>query len=90
MKLPSVYANRIDKRIDNNDSFYHNDRVSINPYRLKDYFDKKGYANKLFVELDTSEGKSKERLILCKDDYVININNKKIYFDDIKDFRIIK
>ena len=96
MKLPSVFANKIDKVIKNNDDYYRGDYesktelVNKNSYDLKNYFDKNGYARKLLVEIRTKEGMSLEKLILCKDKYVINIDNKKIYFDDILDFEIKK
>ena len=41
MKLPSVFANKIDKVIKNNDEYFHGDReikVKKNPYDLKKYF----------------------------------------------------
>ena len=92
MKLPSVYANKIDKVIKNNEDYYHADRGEKTSKKdineLKKYFDRNGYANKLVVNLTTKNGKSVEKLILCKENYVVNINNKKIYFNDIIDFEV--
>ena len=55
MKLPNVFANKIDKKINNNDEYYYNNvREVIEPKDLnglKRYFDKNGYANKLVVKL---------------------------------------
>jgi len=97
MKLPSVFANKIDKVIHNNEDYYHNkdsrDNVVFennNSESLKKYFDENGYARKLLVNMRTKDGISLERLILCKDDYVINIDNKRIYFKDIIDYEIKK
>ena len=90
MKLPSVYANKIDKVIRNNDEYFKGDRTTTkkDSVELKKYFDRNGYANKLSVMLTLKDGKRLEKLILCKDDYVININNQRIYFKDIIDYEI--
>lgn len=91
MKLPNVFANKIDKTIKNNEDFFHGDRNNVkrkNPEDLKKYFDKTGYANKLLVNIRTKDGESLKKLILCKDNYVIDINNSKIYFNDIIDYEV--
>ena len=93
MKLPSVYANRIDKKINNNDEYYRNnvrDEVEVSDLNvLKRYFDKNGYANKLVVKLYYRDNKnSMEKLILCREDYFVNIDNKRIYFKDIVNYEI--
>ena len=91
MKLPNVFANKIDKAIKNNEDFFHGDRNNVkrkNPEDLKKYFDKTGYANKLLVNIRTKDGESLKKLILCKDNYVIDINNTKIYFNDIIDYEV--
>lgn len=93
MKLPSVYANRIDKKINNNDEYYRNnvrDEVEVKDLNvLKRYFDKNGYANKLVVKLYYRDNKnSMEKLILCREDYFVNIDNKRIYFKDIVNYEI--
>lgn len=91
MKLPNVFANKIDKVIKNNEDFFHGDRNTVklkNPEDLKKYFDKTGYANKLLVNIRTKDGESLKKLILCKDNYVIDINNTKIYFNDIIDYEV--
>lgn len=92
MKLPSVYANKIDKVIKNNDDFYRSDikdkRKDVRD--LRKYFDHNGYANKFNVVIKSVDGTREERLILYKDDYFVNINNKRIYFKDIIDYEIKK
>ena len=57
---------------------------------LKSCFDSRGYANKLNVEIETKGGRRNEKLILCLKDCFVNIDNKKIYFDDIVDYEIKK
>jgi hypothetical protein len=94
MKLPSVYANKIDKTINNNVEVFRNNGTSnyVNKdlFELKECFDSSGYANKLNVLIETKEGKSLERLVLCLKDCFVNIYNKKIYFKDIVNYEIKK
>lgn len=91
MKLPSVYANKIDKVIKNNTEYYRGDKEIKKDLReLKNCFDSRGYANRLVVDIETVNGVRTEKLILCKNNYFININNEKIYFDDIVNYTIKK
>lgn len=92
MKLPSVYANKIDKVIKNNTEYYKEDRNSkvVDLSKLRGMFDNKGFANKLEVFIDTGDGLRLEKLVLCKVNYFVNINNKKIYFKDIVNYEIKK
>lgn len=89
--LPSVYANKIDYDLKNNEDYYYGTREnqhSKDLTLLKKYFDKSGYANKLNVLIKTKNGNKLEKLILCKDSYFVNINNEKISFEDILDYQI--
>ena len=91
MKLPSVYANKIDKEIKNNTEYVHNDRVIKKDLStLKKEFDNNGYVNRLKVLIRTKDGSREEKLVLCKDNYFVDINNEKIYFDEILDYDIKK
>ena len=91
MKLPNVYANKIDKDIKNNTEFVYNERTTHKDIGdLKKEFDHNGYVNRLNVLITTKNGSKNEKLVLCKDNYFININNEKIYFDDIIDYQIKK
>lgn len=93
MKLPSVYANKIDKDINNNVEVFRNNNVKREKNdltKLIGCFDEKGYANRLNVIIETKEGKSLEKLVLCLNNCFVNIYNKKIYFDDIIDYEIKK
>lgn len=90
MKLPSVFANNIDNRHDNNESYYYNkgETPKKDVRELKKYFDKSGFANKLDVELTTKKGRSREKLILYRDGVFINIKNERIPGTDIIDYEI--
>lgn len=93
MKLPSVYANRIEKDINNNVSYYHGDRASLSKdlRELKSMFDGRGYANRIRVKFEMLDGRIREdKLVLCKSNCFVNLNNEKIYFKDIKNYEVIK
>jgi len=93
MKLPSVYANKIEKTIKNNDEYFRGDvGVKVKDLReLKSKFDGRGYVNRLSVYLKLKDGRQiEEKLVLVKNDYFINLNNEKIYFDNIIDYEIKK
>lgn len=89
--LPRVYANKIEKEIKNNNDYFRGSRsekIRNVVGDLQKYFDSNGYANKLNVLLKTKNGDRKEKLILMKDNYFVNINNQRIYFDDILYFEL--
>ena len=91
MKLPSVYANKIDKDIRNNDEVFRNDgNVKRRDVReLIRFFDRSGYAERLNVKLVYKDNSSSvERLVLYKNNYFINLDNKKISLSDVIDFEI--
>ncbi len=91
MKLPSVYANRIDKSINNNSDFFRSrDDGKCDLSKLKALFDSRGFGDRIFVEIKTKEKTSNEKLVLCKYNYFVTIDNRKIYFDDIVDYKIKK
>lgn len=91
MKLPSVYANKIDRDIDNNAEYFRCSGVNKKDLTiLKALFDNRGYADRIRVEINTKSGKKLEKLVLCKSNYFVNIDNKKIFFDDIIDYQIKK
>lgn len=91
MKLPSVYANKIDKNIRNNDEVFRNDsNVKRRDVReLIRFFDRSGYAERLNVKLVYKDNSSSvERLVLYKNNYFINLDNKRISLNDVIDFEI--
>lgn len=91
MELPKVYANMIDKKINNNVNLYRSDNKSaVDLYKLRNLFDRNGFVDRVEVDIKGKDGWSSEKLVLMKSDYFININNKKIFFDDIVDYKIKK
>lgn len=93
MKLPSVYANKIEKNIKNNEDYFRKDKTTkVKDLReLKAMFDSRGYANRLPVILTLKSGeKINDKLVLSKIDHFVTLNNEKIYYDDIVDYEIKK
>lgn len=91
MKLPSVYANRIDKTINNNNDYFRSrDDSKCDLSKLKVLFDSRGFGDRIPVEIKTKEKTSYEKLVLCKYNCFVTIDNKKIYFDDIIEYKIKK
>ena len=91
MKLPKVYANKIEKN-SNNSSYYRSDnnKVVVDLYNIRRLFDRNGFVDRLVVDIKTKNGWSLEKLVLLKNDYFVNVENKKIYFDEILDYKIKK
>lgn len=91
MELPRVYVNKIDKSFDNNNSYYRNSIESkVDLYKLRTLFDRNGFADRVSVDMKTNNGWNSEKLVLLKENYFVDINNKKIYFEDILDYKIKK
>lgn len=91
MVLPKVYANKINKNFDNNSDYFRSrDEVTVDLSKLRALFDRNGFGDRIFVKIKTRDGWNLEKLVLLKNNYFININNKKIYFDDILDYKIKK
>ena len=92
MELPSVYANKIDKEIKNNDDYYRNDGNVIDKKDVRElirYFDRSGYVERLYVKFYYKDNTSSvERLVLYKNNYFVNLDNKKIYLEDVVNFEI--
>lgn len=91
MELPSVYANKIDKDIRNNDEVFRNDS-NVNRRDVRElirFFDRSGYAERLNVKLVYKDNSSSvERLVLYKNNYFVNLDNKRISLSDVIDFEI--
>ena len=91
MSLPNVYANPIEKQLNNNSNYFRStDNVTVDLYNLKVLFDRNGFGDRINVEIKSREGLRTEKLVLCKNDYFVTIDNRKIYFDDIIDYKIKK
>ena len=91
MGLPGVYANKIDKKICNNCDYYvsrNNNNKDL--LELKSLFDISGFGDRIKVEIETKEGVSLEKLVLRKKDCFITLDNRRIMFSDIINYKIKK
>ncbi len=101
-KIPKIYVNKLDKKIDNNKkvyySFYDNNEEIINEVEI-DYMDIHNKINNLFKSIDfvykkkfliKTKDSEKEYIIISKSfDYLLTINGIKIYIKDIIDIKVI-
>jgi len=96
-KIPKVFANRIDKKIENNDTYSitRNDDVKIKENRgldinskINQIFKSTKYIYKIDVEIVVSTGTITKRIIGRKNGYLITIDNELIKIDDILDINI--
>ena len=92
MKLPSVFANNISKQINNNVDYFRSDKDNsvVELSGLIKLFDRNGFGDRINVDIKTKKGTRLEKLVLCKNNYFVNIDNERIYFDEILDYKIKK
>ena len=92
-KVPKVFANKINKKIENNNSYSvtKNDEVrkstipkNIN-LKINEIFKSNNYVYKADVLLTTKSGTSKKRIIGRNKNNLITIDNETISIDDIID-----
>lgn len=96
-KIPKVFANKIDKKIENNDTYSitRNDDVKVKENRgldinskINQIFKSTKYIYKIDVEIVVSTGTITKRIIGRKNGYLITIDNELIKIDDILDINI--
>ncbi len=90
MELPKVYANPIDNEIINNQKIFYEEEEHVDLLDLRKQFDENGYVNRLPVILSTKDGEKECKLVLCKKDYFVTLDNERIYFKDILSYNIKK
>jgi len=90
MKLPNVFVNPIDHKMNNNKEYVRGESIRENKDLtfLKSKFDKNGYVNRLPVIIKTKDRKINDKLVLMKKDGFVTMHNEKILFDDIVDYEI--
>lgn len=96
-RLPKVFANPIDKDINNNRSISKSNDLSIekNEYSLNDInkkiasiFSSYNYVYKADVLITTTNGEFVKRIIGKKDNNLITLDNELIDISTIKDIKI--
>lgn len=92
--LPKVFASPINKHLNNNDEVskstnaYKEQVIDISK-KINDIFSSYSYVYKADVIITTNEGKTREKVIAKKDNYLITIDNKKIDIGTIKDIEMV-
>lgn len=91
MKIPKVFANKIDKKIENNETYYVSkneekrvDKVNVDK-KIKDLFNKSNYVYKIDVVITFKDKKETKRIVGKNDKYLITIDNERIPISEILD-----
>lgn len=89
--LPNVFANKIDNNINNVQNVYHGSDRNYNIDEiLNKLSDSSRYIFNTSLEIITKSGKSIEKLALRGKDYLLTLNNQKIYLKDILGIKEVK
>ena len=90
-KIPKVFANKIDRKIENNEVFKDDtikeDILDINS-KINNIFKSKDYIYKVDVNIKLKDGVVSKRVIGKRNDYLITMDNELIKISDILDISI--
>lgn len=96
-KIPKVFANRIDRKIENNDTYSitrkeeakvkESNKQDIN-FKINQIFKSAGYVYKADVEIKLLDEIINKRIIGKKNGYLITIDNELIKIEDIIDIKM--
>ncbi len=97
-KIPKVFANKINRKIENNDSYSYTknneflkddvvDNLDINS-KINNIFKSTNYIYKVDVNIKLKDGIVDKKIIGKKNGYLITMDNELIKIDDILDINI--
>lgn len=93
-KIPSVFASKIDKKINNNETYYKSSEVkniSLNKNdidkKIHDIFNSSDYIYRANVIITLKSGEIKKKIIGKNNNSLITIDNELIPIEDILDIK---
>jgi len=95
-KLPNLFQNKVEKKINNNENIYYSQNrkiveEDINPIdirkKINDIFSSPNYICSALVDITMNQQIKTTKIIGRNKDYLITIDNEKIYISDIKDIK---
>lgn len=99
-KIPKVFANKIDRKIENNDTYSYTrnnenfieandkqDNLDINS-KINNIFKSSGYIYKADVSIRLKDNTIEKRIIGKKNGYLITMDNELININDILDIKL--
>ena len=95
--LPKVFQNKIDKKINNNESIYYSNNKKEEVIdsktvlqKINEIFSSPNYIYKANVEITLKDKKVTKRIIGRNKNYIITMDNNLIPINDIIDIKSIK
>ena len=97
-ELPKVFHNKINKKYNNNRSFYYSNNEPIEEekdtrtitQKINDIFSSPNYIYKANVEITLKDKKIVKRIIGRNKNYIITMDNDLISINDIIDIKSLK
>lgn len=100
-KLPEIFHNKIEKKLNNNNNVFYSaktseldnieERSELNILqKINKIFSSPNYVYKADVEIKTKENTITTKIIGRNKNYLITMDNKLIYIDDILDINTLK
>lgn len=94
-KKPKVFANKIDKKINNNETYYKTDQEKVIDFpkgdinkKIKDIFNSSSYLYRANVVIKLKNGEVTKKIIGKNNNHLITIDNELIPVEDILDIRL--
>lgn len=94
-KIPSVFANKIDKKINNNETYYSSTtspKIELNTNdinkKIQDIFNSPNYIYRANVIITLKSGEITKKIIGKNKNSLITIDNELIPIEDILDIKI--
>ena len=93
MKKPSVFANKIDHKLNNNEQVFtsfkevRNDHIDVRK-KLQEIFNSPKYVYKANVIIKTNDGIIEKTIVGMNNDEILTFDNEKIKIEDILDINL--